>query len=132
MITQPYHLYVERKDATRDLARFYAIEIVATLFGDVCLRRRCGRIGARGQSMDHHFKDEKQAVSLFFSSRATKAPARISTAVARMNTRGVVVLRLKFLLQRQLRADFFEHDGSFPQLGYRDHGAAGVGTFTRW
>ncbi|WP_429119416.1 WGR domain-containing protein [Ensifer sp. KUDG1] len=36
------------------------------LFGNVCLRRRCGRIGARGQSVDDHFKDEKQAVSLFF------------------------------------------------------------------
>jgi len=63
MITQPYHLYVERKDATRNLAHFYAIEIVATLFGDVC---RWGRIGARGLSMEHHLEDEKQAISLFF------------------------------------------------------------------
>ncbi|NKB84804.1 WGR domain-containing protein [Brucella grignonensis] len=65
MIVQPYQLYVERMDPTKNMARFYAMSIEATLFGDVCLTRRWGRIGARGQSMQHHFSKEDDAVQLF-------------------------------------------------------------------
>ena len=49
MLAQPYHLYVERMDAQKNMARFYALSIEPTLFGDVCLIRRWGRIGTRGQ-----------------------------------------------------------------------------------
>ena len=65
MIAQPYQLYVERIDASKNMARFYAMSIEATLFGDVCLTRRWGRIGARGQAMQHHFIKEEEAVQLF-------------------------------------------------------------------
>ena len=65
MIAQPYQLYVERLDPTKNMARFYAMSIEATLFGDVCLTRRWGRIGARGQAMHHHFNREEDAVQLF-------------------------------------------------------------------
>ncbi|MDX3925901.1 MAG: WGR domain-containing protein [Shinella sp.] len=65
MIAQSYQLYVERKDATRNMARYYAMSIEATLFGDVCLTRRWGRIGARGQARQHHFEREEDAVLLF-------------------------------------------------------------------
>lgn len=65
MIAQPYQLYVERKDPTRNMARYYAMAIEATLFGDVCLTRRWGRIGARGQARQHHFEREEDAVLLF-------------------------------------------------------------------
>ena len=65
MIVQPYQLYIERMDPTKNMARFYAMSIEATLFGDVCLTRRWGRIGARGQAMQHHFNEEKDAVQLF-------------------------------------------------------------------
>lgn len=65
MITQPYHLYVERTDATRNMARYYAMEISITLFGEACLTRSWGRIGKRGQSMRHHFEREEEAVDLF-------------------------------------------------------------------
>ncbi len=65
MIVQPYQLYVERMDPTKNMARFYAMSIEATLFGDVCLTRRWGRIGARGQAMQHHFNKEEGAVQLF-------------------------------------------------------------------
>lgn len=65
MIQQPYHLYIERKDATRNMARYYALEICETLFGDPCLVRRWGRIGKSGQSMTHHFAREDDAVKLF-------------------------------------------------------------------
>ncbi|MDF0696424.1 WGR domain-containing protein [Rhizobium sp. MC63] len=65
MIAQPYQLYIERTDATKNMARYYAMSIEPTLFGDACLIRRWGRIGARGQRLVHHFKCEEEAVGLF-------------------------------------------------------------------
>lgn len=40
MVTQTYQLYVERKDQTKNMARFYAMSIEPTLFGELCLTRR--------------------------------------------------------------------------------------------
>lgn len=65
MISQPYQLYIERSDALKNMARYYAMDISATLFGQACLTRRWGRIGSRGQSKLHVFEDEREAVSLF-------------------------------------------------------------------
>jgi predicted DNA-binding WGR domain protein len=65
MISQPYQLYVERTDRTKNMARYYAMTIEPTLFGDACLTRRWGRIGSRGQKMVHHFDREEDAVRLF-------------------------------------------------------------------
>lgn len=65
MITQPYQLYVERTDARKNMARYYAMSIEPNLFGEACLIRRWGRIGARGQRLVHHFKREEEAVGLF-------------------------------------------------------------------
>lgn len=65
MIKQRYQHYVERMDATRNMARFYSMSIDADLFGETCLTRRWGRIGTRGQSMTQRFDREKDAVVLF-------------------------------------------------------------------
>lgn len=65
MITQTYQLYVERTDPSKNMARFYAMAIEPTLFGEVRLTRRWGRIGARGQLMAHSFAREEDAVGLF-------------------------------------------------------------------
>lgn len=65
MIAQPYKLYVERTDFSRNMARFYAMSIEPTLFGEVCLTRRWGRIGASGQVKRHSFPREEEAVGLF-------------------------------------------------------------------
>ncbi len=67
MIAQPYQLYVERTDATKNMARYYAMEITGTLFGEACLIRSWGRIGRRGQCMNHHFEQEEDAVNLFLT-----------------------------------------------------------------
>ena len=63
MIAQPYRLYVERTDTMNNMARFYAMAIEPTLFGDVRLTRGWGRIGAHGQMMAHSFAREEDAVS---------------------------------------------------------------------
>ncbi|MDK1389414.1 WGR domain-containing protein [Sinorhizobium sp. 8-89] len=65
MIAQPYQLYVERTDPSRNMARYYAMSIEPTLFGDACLTRRWGRIGSTGQQKTHHFDREEEAVRLF-------------------------------------------------------------------
>lgn len=65
MLAQPYHLYIERVDPERNMARFYLLAIEPTLFGTPRLVRRWGRIGTAGQAMVHHFENEKEAVSLF-------------------------------------------------------------------
>lgn len=65
MIKQPYTFYVERHDPQRNMARYYAMEIVPDLFGQPCLTRRWGRIGKRGQRKQHQFADENEAVVLF-------------------------------------------------------------------
>ncbi len=65
MITQPYRLYAERTDASKNMARFYSMAIEPNLFGEACLTRCWGRIGTRGQTMCHHFASEREAVVLF-------------------------------------------------------------------
>lgn len=65
MLIQPYQLYVERTDEARNMARFYAMTIEPNLFGEVCLTRRWGRIGAHGQMKVQHFARERDAVAAF-------------------------------------------------------------------
>nr|ASK49644.1 hypothetical protein [Agrobacterium vitis] len=65
MITQPYHLYVERIAPEKNMARFYALAVQPTLFGEVSLARAWGRIGTRGQQMLLLFDNENQATNLF-------------------------------------------------------------------
>lgn len=65
MIAQPYQLYVERTDRAKNMSRFYAMAIEPNLFGEACLTRRWGRIGAKGQTMVQHFEREQDAVMLF-------------------------------------------------------------------
>lgn len=65
MISQPYQLYIERTDLAKNMARFYAMQISVSLFGETCLTRRWGRIGTLGQTMVHHFQREEEAVRLF-------------------------------------------------------------------
>lgn len=65
MIQQPYHLYTERTDPSKNMARYYVMEICETLFGEPFLARRWGRIGSTGQSLVHHFEREDDAVRMF-------------------------------------------------------------------
>jgi predicted DNA-binding WGR domain protein len=65
MIAQQYQLYIERRDPRRNMARFYALSIEETLFGETRLVRRWGRIGTTGRTVQHSFDNEGEAVSLF-------------------------------------------------------------------
>lgn len=65
MIMQQYRLYIECRDADQNMARFYALSIEQTLFGQICLVRRWGRIGTHGRIVQHSFDNEIEAVALF-------------------------------------------------------------------
>ena len=73
MTSTPHHLYIERRDAARNMARFYALSIEPTLFGDICLTRRWGRIGTRGQMRTMSFSHENEALAQFVRIQRQKA-----------------------------------------------------------
>lgn len=50
-------LYLERIDPNRNMARFYAMSIQPTLFGELSLIRNWGRIGATGRNKIETFPD---------------------------------------------------------------------------
>lgn len=56
-------LVIYRHDRARNMARFYALTLEPTLFGDVALVRRWGRIGSRG----------RQGIELFAGLAAAEA-----------------------------------------------------------
>jgi predicted DNA-binding WGR domain protein len=89
MIAQHYHLYVERTDVEKNMARFYAMAIEPNLFGEACLTRRWGRIGTRGQTMIHHFEQEKDAVILFLDLVRTKKSRGYSTILQPRHVEGL-------------------------------------------
>ena len=65
MIAQHYRLYIEREEADQNMARFYALSIEGTLFGQIRLVRSWGRIGTRGKTVQHSFDNEVDAIALF-------------------------------------------------------------------
>jgi predicted DNA-binding WGR domain protein len=72
MISEQFYLYIERRQPTENMARFYALSIEPSLFGRTSLVRRWGRIGTRGQEKIHLFEDEGEALSLFLDIARTK------------------------------------------------------------
>ena len=50
-MTDPYPLYLERRDPARNMARYYAFALESDLLGDVVAIRRWGRIGSIGRQI---------------------------------------------------------------------------------
>ena len=53
-------IYLERVDETRNMARFYILSVQPTLFGELSLVRRWGRIGTGGRDKIETFGDAQQ------------------------------------------------------------------------
>lgn len=70
-----YSFYAERCEPGRNIARYYAVSIERTLFGDLCVVRRWGRIGARGRIIRQCF-DQPSAALAFSTSLARKKMGR--------------------------------------------------------
>ncbi|MDW9683199.1 WGR domain-containing protein [Sinorhizobium meliloti] len=58
-------LYVQRIDATKNMARYYTMSIEPNLFGGASIVRRWGRIGTRGKECVVLFKNERHAIECF-------------------------------------------------------------------
>ena len=65
MKPMPEPLYLTRSDPSRNMARFYALSLEPTLFGEVSLVRNWGRIGARGQMRTETFDHSDAATAAF-------------------------------------------------------------------
>ena len=55
---------LSRVDPTKNMARFYELDVQIGLFGDVCVTRHWGRIGANGQGKEHWLDSEAKAIQL--------------------------------------------------------------------
>jgi predicted DNA-binding WGR domain protein len=56
-------VHLVRCDSGRNIARFYRLELGRTLFGEVVLIRRWGRIGTKGRSHETLLTDQSVGVS---------------------------------------------------------------------
>ncbi|MBB4653298.1 putative DNA-binding WGR domain protein [Aminobacter niigataensis] len=65
-------LVLYRRDPERNMARFYAMTIEPTLFGDVSLVRHWGRIGTRGRQKVDLFAESTAAEAALVALRNTK------------------------------------------------------------
>lgn len=57
----PDPVRLTRHDPDRNMARFYALTLEPTLFGEVALLRTWGRIGTRGQVRIETFAEANEA-----------------------------------------------------------------------
>lgn len=65
-------VYLERIDQARNMARYYRLSVVETLFGEWVMVREWGRIGSRGQSREHCCSSPDQAEALLEAHRAQR------------------------------------------------------------
>jgi predicted DNA-binding WGR domain protein len=49
MVEPKLHIVVQRRDCTRNVARFYVLAIEPSLYGDAVLVRAWGRVGSLGR-----------------------------------------------------------------------------------
>ena len=61
--------YLERIDHARNMARYYRLSVVETLFGEWAMIREWGRVGRRGQSREHCCKTHEEASGLLEAQR---------------------------------------------------------------
>lgn len=54
-------VYMERSDDTRNLARFYQVDIQPTLFGEWAVVSQWGRIGTHGRTQQDWFTSLREA-----------------------------------------------------------------------
>lgn len=65
--------YLERIDRAKNMARYYRLSVVETLFGDWAVVREWGRIGRGGQSREEWCESREEAATLLEEHRATRA-----------------------------------------------------------
>lgn len=56
-------IHLHRIDPARDMARFYRLSSMPSLFGDICIVREWGRIGKRGRTRIDLYAREGEAAA---------------------------------------------------------------------
>lgn len=65
--------YLEKRDAARNMRRYYRVSVAPTLFGEFAMVREWGRIGQRGGSrMECWFASEEEALRAGLEMAAAK------------------------------------------------------------
>ncbi len=64
--------YLEKRQPTSNVARFYRMSVMPNLFGEWTLYREWGRIGQGGQVRMDWFSDEGQAVAALITLETSK------------------------------------------------------------
>ena len=67
-------IHLHRIDPTRNMARFYAMAVQPTLFGEWSLQREWGRIGSAGRLVSTGYSSESDAAAAM--ARVLKAKQR--------------------------------------------------------
>ena len=62
MTFKPTAIRLEKRDQSKNLARFYVLRIQPTLFGQWALQRYWGRIGSQGTESSLWFETEDEAL----------------------------------------------------------------------
>lgn len=65
-------VYLERLDRAKNMARYYRLSVVETLFGEFAMVREWGRVGRRGQSREHWCASPDEAAALLDAHRANR------------------------------------------------------------
>ena len=64
--------YLEKRQPTNNVARFYRMSVMPNLFGEWTLYREWGRIGQGGQVRMDWFSDEGQATAALITLETSK------------------------------------------------------------
>jgi len=64
--------YLEKREPAKNLARFYRLMILPTLFGEWSLQKEWGRIGQAGQVRSLNFLTQEEAARAFLKLEAAK------------------------------------------------------------
>ncbi|MCY0154993.1 WGR domain-containing protein [Hoeflea alexandrii] len=72
MNTKHCQLYIERIDPSKNMARYYVVSLSENLLREICVVRRWGKIGTRGQEKRHYFTRELDALKLLLDVLQTK------------------------------------------------------------
>jgi predicted DNA-binding WGR domain protein len=72
MTTKTESLYLERRDPSRNMARYYSFTIERDLFGGVLAIRRWGRIGTRGRQVSVPCRNRDAAMAVLSNIEAVK------------------------------------------------------------
>lgn len=65
-------IILERVNSAQNMSRFYVMDLQPSLFGDVLLIRRWGRIGSYGRARSDWFGSEDRAKAALDALRRTK------------------------------------------------------------